>query len=113
MAMRKSTRSELNKLRELFWYFIHGKRCAICKEKFVEDDVYTLHRHGDGTGAPLSMRLTIHHKNGDHDDNERSNHGLVHATCHRRYHANKPCTYDWRKGEKGIDLNSGRSRRAA
>ena len=87
MAMQKSKRRELNKLRELFWFFIYGKRCAVCKELFVESDLYELAKHGDARGEPLSIRLTIDHKNGDHSDNRPQNHRLVHERCHKIHHA--------------------------
>lgn len=31
--------------------------------------------------------ITVHHKNGNHDDNRSSNLTLAHESCHRGYHA--------------------------
>jgi len=85
--MTKPTRRELNKLRELFWFLIRGRKCAHCDELFLEEDVYQLMRHGDGTGDPLTLKLTIDHQDGDHLNNAGGNHRLMHSSCHKTHHA--------------------------
>jgi hypothetical protein len=87
MAMSAASRQELNKLRELFYYFIDGERCAHCGEQFVADHNYEAASHGDARGKPLSVRITIDHIDGDHSNNQRSNHRLMHAACHKTHHA--------------------------
>jgi hypothetical protein len=77
----------LNKLRELFWLMIRGKKCCFCHNAFLEDDRFEVMRHGDGTGEPLSMKITIHHWNGLHSDNRPGNHRLAHSSCHKAHHA--------------------------
>ena len=84
--MRKSTRRELNKLRELFWYLIRGQRCAHCKELFVEDDAWTVMPHGTGHGLPLgNLLITIDHKI-TFGGNAPSNLRLMHKRCHGQHH---------------------------
>jgi hypothetical protein len=84
--MRKSTRHELNKLREMFWYLIRGKRCAACHELFVEDDAWIVMPHGTGHGQPMGkLQITIDHRvtlGGNAPRNMR----LMHKSCHGRHH---------------------------
>lgn len=83
MAMRKSTRRELRKLRELVHLLLAAKRCCFCRKPLVEvEDGW----QGSGDGPQLAAKVTIHHKNGDHDDNRPSNHALCHQTCHKSHH---------------------------
>ncbi|HTA46398.1 MAG TPA: hypothetical protein VK789_28340 [Bryobacteraceae bacterium] len=86
MAMRKSSRRELNKLRELLWFFVRGKRCYFCKRPLSPAEKTI--RDGDGRAEPFSaLDITIHHKNGDHDDKARVNETLAHSSCHKAHHA--------------------------
>lgn len=83
--MRKSTRSELNKLRELFWYLIRGQRCAHCKALFVEDDDWIVMPHGTGHGRPLGeLKITIDHKV-TYAGNAPANLRLMHKACHGQH----------------------------
>lgn len=83
MAMRKSTRRELRKLRELVHVLLSGKRCCFCKEPILEvEDGF----QGSGDGPQLEIKVTIHHKDGDHDNNDPRNHRLAHQSCHKRHH---------------------------
>jgi hypothetical protein len=83
--MRKATRSELNKLRELFWYLIRGQHCAHCKASFVEDDDWIVMPHGTGHGRPLGeLKITIDHKV-TYAGNASANLRLMHKTCHARH----------------------------
>lgn len=102
--MRKSTRRELNKLRELFWYFIAGKKCARCHELFVPADAYEMASHGDCRGEPVSLKITIHHRDHDHSNNDRRNHSLMHNACHKALHAKRAAR------EKGQFSNGTQSR---
>lgn len=84
--MRKSTRREINKLRELFWYLLRGQRCAHCNELFIEDDDWVILPHGTGHGRPLGdLAITIDHKI-PHGGNAPRNLRLMHKKCHGRHH---------------------------
>lgn len=112
MAMSPSIRRELHKLREITHFMLSGagatKRslidsdpprigallCYFCKEplanyadEFVE--------HGNAIGPKFTAALSIHHVNGNHDDNSELNKALAHTKCHKSYHrteANKART---------------------
>jgi hypothetical protein len=86
MAMRKSSRRELNKLRELLWFFVRGKTCYFCKQALAPDQKRIT--DGDGTAEPFTaLDITLHHLNGDHDDKAKSNERLSHFSCHKAHHA--------------------------
>lgn len=84
MAMRKSTRRELRKLRELVYHLLDGKICCFCFLPLIDTDGV---QFGSGDGPPLSDKVTIHHRDGCHENNERSNRRLAHARCHKSHHA--------------------------
>ena len=86
MAMRKSSRRELNKLRELAHFFLEGQRCFFCRQLLVPDaDSIGV---GEGTGAPLpdACDVVFHHINGNHYDNRRANKAPAHDRCHASWH---------------------------
>lgn len=88
MGMRKSTRQELRKLREIARECLEGKRCFFCKELLIPEDG-NHYAHGDGEGSPFDVdfkKYTIHHKNGDHDDNRKRNRKWSHTKCHKSFH---------------------------
>jgi hypothetical protein len=97
--MRRSTRSELNKLRELVRFLMRDKNgkvltCYFCHKPLIDDD----HGKHDGTGraAPISNPPTIHHK----DVTWRQYHAnktLAHPLCHRRHEAKLVLHGNWRK----------------
>jgi len=89
MSMRKSTRQELRKARELLRFCLRGKVCwfRFCRKPLLNDVSYA--KDGDGQGSPISRRITIHHKDGDHDNDDQRNKKLVHTSCHKRYHIRK------------------------
>jgi len=87
MAMRKSTRQELRKLREILRFLLRGKCCFFCKRKLISAKSYA--KDGDGQGSPISRQLTIHHVNGNHSDDRRENKRLTHQRCHRSYEKRK------------------------
>jgi hypothetical protein len=83
--MRKSTRSELNKLRELFWYLIRGQRCAHCKALFIENDDWIVLPFGTGHGPGLGdLKITIDHRD-TYGGNAPSNLRLMHKRCHGQH----------------------------
>jgi hypothetical protein len=84
--MRKSTRRELAKLRELYRFLVRGRRCYFCKRALLETEKVI--RDGDGYGAPVKATdVTIHHLDGDHENKARRNEDLAHVKCHKRHHA--------------------------
>jgi hypothetical protein len=84
MAMSRRSSRELRKLRELVRCALAGKTCFFCHLPLLEnvDDGW----QGSGSAPPISERLTIHHKNGNHEDNRDENHALAHRTCHKIHH---------------------------
>jgi hypothetical protein len=84
MGMRKSTRQELRKLRELCQHFLEDMTCMFCHEPLVGGKNH--YGHGDGEGSPLDIELTIHHKDGNHRNNAKKNRKVVHRRCHKSFH---------------------------
>jgi len=84
MSMRKSTRQELRKLRELLRFLLRGKKCYFCRKPLIKDKSYA--KDGDSQGSPISRRVTIHHKDGDHDNDALGNKKLAHTPCHKSHH---------------------------
>ena len=107
MAMRKSIRRELNKLRELARHFLEGETCCFCHKPWLPPNALDDHEHGSGTGSPLLLDVTIHHRDGDHFNNAKANRTLAHRACHRRHHATLP----WGNGQ--LWSNGTRKKRAA
>ena len=104
MSMRKSTRQELRKCREINRFLLgpagalqprdkHGNCICwfdFCRKPLVTDKSYA--KDGDGQGSPV-RGLTIHHKDGDHENDAPKNKALTHDPCHRSHHAKER----WRK----------------
>lgn len=84
MGMRKSTRQELRKLREIVRECLDGKNCFFCHKPLLRTPNY--HGHGDGEGSPINTDLALHHKDGNHSNNEKSNRKWSHRPCHKRHH---------------------------
>lgn len=85
MAMSARVRRELAKLRELIDYFAEGRHCYFCHKPLV--DRPNAYGHGDGNASPIATKLTIHHIDGNHDNNAPENKAPCHTSCHKRYHA--------------------------
>ena len=96
--MRKSTRRELNKLRELVAYLLRDRKCCFCHRVITDHDGAT---DGEGRGRPLTDRITIHHRNQVHHDKRRSNERLAHQTCHKSFHARQRTRHAGRFLKKG------------
>lgn len=72
--MRPSTNRRIRKLEELVQFLFDGdkvRRCYFCREKLE----YAEFRF-----------ITIHHKNGNHEDDRRGNRTLSHRRCHKAWH---------------------------
>ena len=83
--MQKRIRRELGKSRELLWHFLDGQKCCFCHKPLVNVKAENI-RFGNATAKPIDLKITIHHKDGDHSNNEKSNRKLAHTTCHKRHH---------------------------
>src|SRR3954452_15661328 len=100
MAMRKSTRQELRKLREMVRWAYADVVCCFCHEPLLsnestlwddededeEDEIVDAYAPGDGESSPMNTDVTLHHLDGDHSNNLRSNHAWAHRRCHKSHH---------------------------
>lgn len=85
--MRASTRSELNKLREIVGFLVGRRCCTLCGEPLL--DAQTRRRmwelEGTGRGVPVDPKaLSIHHP---HHGRKILPGELTHHTCHMRHEA--------------------------
>lgn len=85
MAMTLASRRELYKLRELVHFLLVGRVCCFCKkplspnaEKFV--------MHGNSVGPKFEDKITVHHLDGNHDNDAHDNKAPCHTSCHKSYH---------------------------
>lgn len=85
MAMRKDSRRELNKLRELVHFLLVGQKCFFCN-KPLSTTAETFVEHGNATGPALDERISVHHVDGDHSNNQHDNKALCHLKCHKSHH---------------------------
>lgn len=104
--MRKSTRQELRKLREIVREVLEGKLCPFCKEPLITDE--NCYGHGDGESSPFSTELTLHHKDGNHQNNEKKNRVWSHRRCHKSYHL----TERWREKKAAARSKKSKQRKA-
>jgi hypothetical protein len=87
MSMRKSTRQELRKSRELLRFFLRDKNCYICDTPLLaKSDRDSYAKDGDGQASPITEMPTIHHIDLDHDNDKQGNKAPVHDVCHRSFH---------------------------
>ena len=95
--MTMSLRRELYKLRELISFTLAGAgatertvngplTCWFCKKPL---DTNLFVRPGEAPGPRFTAKLSIHHVNGDHDDQRMENKALCHTKCHKSYHRSK------------------------
>lgn len=82
--MRRSTRQELRKLREIVREVFEDVQCGLCKEPLLDSE--NCYNHGDGEGSPVRAGLTLHHRDGNHNNNAKKNRQWVHTRCHKSYH---------------------------
>lgn len=91
MSMSATSRKEMTKQRELLWHFLEGEKCCFCHKPLLsESDLerFDTIKFGNATAPPMDLDITIHHNNGNHDDNRKRNRKLSHSTCHKKHHAN-------------------------
>lgn len=84
--MRNSTKRELYKLRELARFFMRDLCCFFCKKGLMPRSKCKA-KDGDGRGSPIDPKITVHHVDGNHSNDRRSNKRLCHTRCHKRYNA--------------------------
>ena len=95
--MTPSSRRELYKLRELVHFLLCGAGgsernfmtqqiiCCFCHRE-LDEYAKAFERHGNSVGPKFDVQITVHHKDGNHDNNEPENKALCHTTCHKSYH---------------------------
>lgn len=94
MSMTLRSRGELYKLREIVTFLLTGAGatpqdttkafcCYFCRQHL---DASHFVEHGNSTGPKFTLKLTIHHVDGDHDNNEQMNKALAHTKCHKSFH---------------------------
>lgn len=92
--MTAASRRELYKLRELIHFFLQGAGqtprsengallCFFCKDALSEVE---FEKHGNSVGPKFEERISVHHVDGNHDNNELTNKAAAHTPCHKSYH---------------------------
>lgn len=84
--VKKSFSSEVRLLREIAWWAIRYLRCYFCDEVFIPVKKATKLTFGHRHHKPFKLKLTLHHRDGDHDENKHDNLRWSHSTCHKRHH---------------------------
>jgi hypothetical protein len=89
MSMRKSSRSELWMLRQMMVHFGLITPCCFCEEPLLKLEDVLL---SDGklhiasrSQLPIRTKLTVHHEDGNHQNNAPSNRKPCHQSCHKSY----------------------------
>jgi hypothetical protein len=73
-------------MRWLTWYLLEGKKCHFCKKPLVTE----------GFSIATQIReITMHHKDGNHYNEEPKNRSFAHVTCHKSWHMSA-----WRKKQE-------------
>lgn len=76
--MGRLSYNRTRKLKQLAEYMLRmlstdGRdKCFFCEDSLLDADI---------------LKITVHHINGDHEDNRGENLALSHECCHRGYHA--------------------------
>lgn len=96
MAMTLTSRRELYKLREIMHFLLQGSLdnnlnedsntlvCYFCRKSFAYAEEFNT--HGNTIGPKFAEKLSIHHLDGNHENNERENKALCHTSCHKSHH---------------------------
>lgn len=87
--MRRTQAAEIRMLREIAWFFLRNRKCAICKQRFVPEDEAIGLKFGHRKHPPLKIRVTAHHKDEDRENNVDKNLDWVHRRCHKGHHLNQ------------------------
>jgi hypothetical protein len=97
MAMSARSRKEMNKLRELIWWVLStpkpSNKCFFCKKTLLTDEQLEMIRDGwvrfgNATAPPMDLDITLHHIDGNHENNDPKNVAPSHTnSCHKPHHA--------------------------
>jgi hypothetical protein len=81
--MRRSILSELRMLREFAHEQMPQMKCCFCKLPLLESGS---ERFGERNHKPIRVKLTVHHKDGNHSNNAPKNRKWSHRLCHHKFH---------------------------
>ena len=76
----------------MMWHFGTVTKCYFCKKPLLDVQILADNFSPDklyiGSFAALSIkeRLTIHHKDGNHHNNDPKNRKPCHRKCHKSWH---------------------------
>lgn len=85
--MQRSTKSELQMLREVSWLLCPRLMCEFCHRPLLvrpQGMTFGHRRH-----PSVSIKLSTHHRDRNRENNFDENLGLVHRKCHEAYHASQ------------------------
>jgi hypothetical protein len=90
-SMRRSTTSELRMLRMIAWHVGLDTKCCFCHQPLLDEQLLqgreTKNQHLGGYSiSPIKTKITLHHVDGNHYNNEGNNRKLAHTTCHKSFH---------------------------
>lgn len=74
--------------REIAWFFLRNRKCSLCKERFINEEIAKSLKFGHRIHKPISVIVTVHHKDENRDHNEDKNLQWVHRSCHKGHHLN-------------------------
>jgi len=76
--------AELRKLREIAHECLEGRACPFCGEPLLTTT--NIYAPGDGMASPINADLTLHHRDGNHANNAKTNRVWAHRRCHKSFH---------------------------
>jgi len=86
---------EVRKMRELVHFLLCGRTCYFCRKPLSPlADAWCA--HGNSEGPQFTDEITIHHIDGNHENNAPENKALAHRACHKAHHMNER----WAKKER-------------
>jgi hypothetical protein len=83
--VRRSSKAELQMLREYAWLMLPTEVCYFCKGRLLTRDstmTFGHRRHG-----PILVKVSVHHRDHNRANNTQDNLRLAHKSCHQKYHA--------------------------
>jgi len=92
--MRSDTKSELQMLREVAWFFLHNRVCYFCQCYLIDspkrmgvlvEGLTFGHRHHQR----FPQDITLHHIDENRENNKPENLAWCHDSCHRSHHTRK------------------------
>jgi hypothetical protein len=96
MSMSRTSVKRMNKMKELLWFFFgkYQPKCCFCHHPILTPEDLDVLTDGIALGNANAQQMdvegmTVHHNDGDHENNEPSNWKLAHTACHKQHHANE------------------------